>query len=136
MNWLPSFQFSLQLLNGQINEGWLAHYKRQVHIDDILRPPSTCENGYEEEEIEWLQRTVQYYVSQMFEEQREKKGITALQALQILRKATRTLPYRPMASAADGRDSAADIAGRAIRRHDPLPPGAAALPNCKRFENP
>ncbi len=45
-----------------------AHSVRPVHIDDILRPLSTRENGYEEEEIEWLQRTVRYNVSQMSEE--------------------------------------------------------------------
>jgi hypothetical protein len=46
------------VLNGQINEGWQAHYKRPVHINDILQPLSTGENSYEEEEIEWLQKTV------------------------------------------------------------------------------
>ena len=46
------------VLNGQINEGWQAHYKRPVHTNDILQPPSTGENSYEEEEIEWLQKTV------------------------------------------------------------------------------
>ena len=50
------------VLNGQINEGWQAHYKRPVHINHILQPPSTGENSYEEEEIDWLQKTVQYYV--------------------------------------------------------------------------
>jgi hypothetical protein len=53
------------VLNGQINEGWQAHYKRTVQINDILQPPSTSEKSYEEEEIEWLQKTVRYYVSQM-----------------------------------------------------------------------
>jgi hypothetical protein len=33
------------VLNGQINEGWQAHYKRPVHINDILQPPSTGENS-------------------------------------------------------------------------------------------
>ncbi len=53
------------VLNGQINEGWQhwqAHYKRPVHIKDILQPPSTSENSYEKEEIEWLQKSVRYYV--------------------------------------------------------------------------
>jgi hypothetical protein len=80
------------VLNGQINEGWQAHYKRPVHINDILQPPSTCENSYEDEEIEWLQKTVRYHASQMSEEQREEKGITAAQARQILSgKVTRNL---------------------------------------------
>jgi hypothetical protein len=102
----------LPVLNGQINEGWQEHYKHPVHINDILQPPSTCENTYEEEEIDWLQKTVRYYVSQMSEEQREEKGITAVQASRIL-KVTRRLPCRPMASTADGRDSAAVTAGLA-----------------------
>ncbi len=43
------------VLNGQINEGWQAHYKRPVHINDIiLKPPRTSENSYEEQEIEWI----------------------------------------------------------------------------------
>ncbi len=44
------------VLSGQINEGWQAHYKCPVLINDILQPPS--ENSYEVEEIEWLQKTV------------------------------------------------------------------------------
>ncbi len=48
------------LLNGQINEGWQAHYKRPVHVDDILRPSSVGENGYEVQEIEWLGQTVRW----------------------------------------------------------------------------
>ena len=50
--------------------------------------------SYEEEEIEWLQKTVRYYVSQMSEEQREEnveKGITDMQIRRIL-KVTRKLP--------------------------------------------
>ncbi len=39
-------------------KGVLAPYKRPVHIGDILLSASTCENGYEEEEIEWLQRGI------------------------------------------------------------------------------
>ena len=102
------------VLNGQINEGWQAHYKRPVHINDILQPSSTGENSYDVEEIEWLQKTVRYYVSQMSEEQREEKDITAAQASRILdSKVTCKLPCRPMASTADGRDSAAVTAGLA-----------------------
>jgi hypothetical protein len=102
------------VLNGQINEGWQAHYKRPFHINDILQPPSTSENSYEEEEIEWLQKTVRYSVSQMSEEQREETGITAAQARRILSgKVTHKLPCRPMASTADGRDSAPVTAGLA-----------------------
>ncbi len=87
-----------------LNEGWQAIYKRPFHINDILHPPSTCENSYEGEEIEWLQKTVRYYVSQISEEQREEKGFTAAQARRILGgKVTRKLPCRPMASTADGR---------------------------------
>jgi hypothetical protein len=100
------------VLNGQINEGWQAHYKRPVHINHILQPPSTGEKSYEEEEIEWLQKTVRYYVSQMPDEQREEKCITAAQARRIL-KVTRKLPCRLMANTADGRDSAAITAGLA-----------------------
>jgi hypothetical protein len=81
------------VLNCQINAGWQAHYKRPVHMNDILQPPSTGENSYEEEEIEWLQKTERYYVSQMSEEQQEEKGITAAQARRILSgKVTRKLP--------------------------------------------
>jgi hypothetical protein len=50
------------VLSGQINEGWQAHYKHPVHINDILQPLSTGENSYEVEEIEWLQKTVRQYV--------------------------------------------------------------------------
>jgi hypothetical protein len=94
------------ILNGQIDEGWQAHYKRRVHINDIVQPPSTGKNSHEEEEIEWLQKkTVRYYVSQMSEVQREEKGITAAQSRRILGgKVRRKLPCRPMARAADGRD--------------------------------
>ena len=83
------------VLNGQINEGWQAHYKHTVQINDILQPPSTSKKSYEEEEIEWLQKTVRYYVSQMSEVQREEKGITAAQARRILGgKVTRSLADR------------------------------------------
>ncbi len=78
MSWLPSFKFPL--LNGQINGGWQANYKCPVHVNDILQPPSTGGNSYEAEMIEWLQKIVRYYFSQMSEVQREEKGITATQA--------------------------------------------------------
>jgi hypothetical protein len=102
------------VLNCQIYEGWPAHYQRPVHINDILQPPSTSENSFEEKEIEWLQKTARYYVPQMSEEQREEKSVTAAQARRILGgKVMCKLPCRPMASTADGRDSAAVIAGLA-----------------------
>ncbi len=48
----------------------------------------------------------------MSEKQRAEKGITAAQARRILGgKVTCKLPSRPMASTADGRDSAAVTAG-------------------------
>ncbi len=87
-----------------------------------MQPPSTGENSYEEEEIEWLQKTVRYYVSQMSEEQREEKGITAAQARRILGgKVTRKLPCQPMASTADGRDSAGLASASRARGTTPRP---------------
>ncbi len=42
------------ILNGQINAGWLAHYQRPIHVDNILQPRTTGEFGWDEEEVEWL----------------------------------------------------------------------------------
>jgi hypothetical protein len=57
MFWLPSFLFSR--ISTAKNQGWQAHYKRSIHVEDIRRPPSASENCYEVEEIEWLEQTVQ-----------------------------------------------------------------------------
>jgi hypothetical protein len=75
------------VLNGQINEGWQSHLKRPIHVDDILQPPSAGENGYEEEEVEWLQMTVPYYlyISQISQEQLDEKGITVSRHVKFLR---------------------------------------------------
>ena len=75
-------------LNGQINTGWLAHYKKPIHVDQILKPPTDGELGWGDEEVEWLEQTVRYYVEPMTREQQSELGITPEQARRIRKKAT------------------------------------------------
>jgi hypothetical protein len=75
-------------LNGQINTGWIAHYKKPIHVDQILKPPTDGELGWEDEEVEWLEQTVRYYVEAMTPEQRAERGISPEQARRIRKKAT------------------------------------------------
>ena len=75
-------------LNGQINTGWIAHYKKPIHVDQILKPPTVGELGWEDEEVEWLEQTVRYYVEPMSQEQGSELGITPEQARRILKKGT------------------------------------------------
>ena len=75
-------------LNGQINTGWIAHYKKPIHVDQILKPPTDGELGWEDEEVEWLEQTVRYYVEAMTPEQRAELGISPEQARRIRKKAT------------------------------------------------
>jgi hypothetical protein len=76
------------VLNGQINTGWIAHYKKPIHVDQILKPPTVGELGWEDDEVEWLEQTVRYYVEPMTPEQRAELGITPEQARRILKKGT------------------------------------------------
>ncbi len=76
------------VLNGQINTGWIAHYKKPIHVDQILKPPTIGELGWEDDEVEWLEQTVRYYVEPTTREQRSELGITTEQARQILNKGT------------------------------------------------
>ncbi len=76
------------VLNGQINTGWQAHYKKPIHVDQILQPPRIGELGWEDDEVEWLEQTVRYYVEPMTREQRSELGITPEQARRILKKST------------------------------------------------
>ena len=76
------------VLNGQINTGWQAYYKKPIHVDQILQPPRIGELGWEDEEVEWLEQTVRYYVGEMTREQRSELGITPEQARRILKKST------------------------------------------------
>jgi hypothetical protein len=62
-------------LCGQINAGWQAQYKRPMNLDDMLAPPRTGENAYDDEELTWLYQTARYYVLKMTGEQRAEKGI-------------------------------------------------------------
>jgi hypothetical protein len=82
------------VLNGQINTGWQAHYKEPIHVDQILRPPRLGDLCWEDEEVEWLEQTVRYYVGAMTPEERTELGITPERARQILKKGTvrRALP--------------------------------------------
>ncbi len=74
------------VLNGQINTGWIAHYKKPIHVDQILKPPTVGELGWEDDEVEWLEQTVRYYIEQMSPEQQSELGITPEQARRILKK--------------------------------------------------
>jgi hypothetical protein len=76
------------VLSGQINTGWIAHYNKPIHVDQILQPPTVGEMGWEAEEVEWLEQTVRYYVEEMTPQQREELGITPEQARRIRKKAT------------------------------------------------
>jgi hypothetical protein len=82
------------VLNGQINTGWQAHYKKPIHVDQILRPPRLGDLGWKDEEVEWLEQTVRYYVGAMTPEERTELGITPERARQLLKKDTvrRALP--------------------------------------------
>ncbi len=73
------------VLNGQINTGWIAHYKNP--IDQILKPPTICEQGWKDDEVEWLEQTVRYYVEPMNPVQRSELSVTPEQASQILKRA-------------------------------------------------
>ena len=109
------------ILNGQINAGWLAHYKRPIHVDQILQPTTTGQLGWDQDEVDWLVQTVRFYVSSISEAQRDEKGNTPERARQILktRKERRALLRAPgflfavRAAAADGRNPAAVTAGYA-----------------------
>jgi hypothetical protein len=76
------------VLNGQINAGWIAHYKKPIHVDQILKPPTIGELGWEDDKVEWLEQTVRYYVEPMTRKQRSELGIRPEQARQILKKST------------------------------------------------
>jgi hypothetical protein len=71
-------------LCGQINAGWQAHYKRPINLDDVLAPPRSGENGYDDEELTWLYQTARFYVSKMTVEQRAEKGIDPKTAKRVL----------------------------------------------------
>jgi hypothetical protein len=71
-------------LCGQINAGWQAHYKRRINLDDILAPPRSGENAYDDEELTWLYQTARYYVSKMTVEHRAEKGIDPKTAKRVL----------------------------------------------------
>jgi hypothetical protein len=81
-------------LNGQINTGWIAHDKKPIHVDQILKPPTVGELGWEDDEVEWLEQTVRYYIEQTSPEHRSELGITPEQARRILKKSKvrRALP--------------------------------------------
>ena len=76
------------VLSGQINTGWIAHYNKPIHVDQILQPPTVGEMGWEVEEVEWLEQTVRYYVEAMTPEQQLELGISPEQARRIRKKAT------------------------------------------------
>lgn len=107
------------ILNGQIHAGWQAHYKRPIHIDQILQPPTTGEFGWGDEDMQWLVQTVRFYLSSMSTEQLEERGIKPERARQIIkmRKVRRALPhvleflFALRAAAADGRAPPAVTAG-------------------------
>ena len=81
------------ILNGQINEGWQAHYNSPIHVDQIMKPPNTGELAWDDEDKEWLAQTVRYYVSSMSEEQLEERGITPDKAKLLLKyQVQRALP--------------------------------------------
>ena len=81
------------ILNGQINEGWQAHYKSPIHVDQIMKPPNTGELAWDDDDKAWLAQTVRYYVSSMSVEQREERGITADKARLLLKgQVQRALP--------------------------------------------
>ena len=82
------------VLDGQINTGWQAHYNKPIQVDQILKPPRIGDLGWEDEEVEWLEQTVRYYVGAMTPEERTELGITPERARQILKKGTvrRALP--------------------------------------------
>ena len=46
---------------GQVNAGWQAHFKCPMALDDILAPPTTGENSYDDEEMTWLYQSAKYY---------------------------------------------------------------------------
>ena len=84
-------------LNGQINEGWQAHFQRPIHVEEILQPPRTGKNGYNDEEMHWLQQTVRYYVSGMPQGQLDETGISSKMKSRILKfnqvRSTRPWPH-------------------------------------------
>ena len=71
-------------LCGQIHAGWQAHFKRPMNLDDILAPPMTGENAYDDEEMTWLYQTARFYVAKMTDEQRADKGINPNTAKKVL----------------------------------------------------
>ena len=71
------------VLNGQINTGWQAHYNKPIDVDQVLKPPRLGDLGWEDEEVEWLEQTVRYYVGAMTPEERTELGITPDRARQI-----------------------------------------------------
>jgi hypothetical protein len=70
-------------LSGQIHAGWQAHYNRPMNLNDILEPPKTGENAYDDEELTWLFQTARYYLAKLTPEQREEKGINPRTAKKV-----------------------------------------------------
>ena len=55
-------------------------------IGSGVKPPRTSDLGWEDEEVEWLEQTVRYYVNAMTWEQLSEIGIPPERARQILKK--------------------------------------------------
>ena len=52
-------------LCGQVHDGWRAHFKCAMQLKDILETPTTGENAYDEDEVNWMYQTARFYLAKM-----------------------------------------------------------------------
>ena len=71
-------------LCGQVHDGWRAHFKCAMQLKDILETPTTGENAYDEDEVNWMYQTARFYLAKMSRNDMETKGIGSKLARKIL----------------------------------------------------
>ena len=71
-------------LCGQVHDGWRAHFNCAMQLKDILETPTTGENAYEEDEVNWMYQTARFYLGKMSRNDIETRGIDSKLARKIL----------------------------------------------------
>ena len=71
-------------LCGQVHDGWRAHFNCAMQLKDILETPTTGENAYDEDEVNWMYQTARFYLATMSRNDMESRGIDSKLAKKIL----------------------------------------------------
>ena len=71
-------------LCGQVHDGWRAHFNCAMQLKDILETPTTGENAYDEDEVNWMYQTARIYLGKMSRNDIETRGIDSKSARNIL----------------------------------------------------